>query len=63
MAIELYKNMAYEWVEGPVPIAVERLLWLDPTSASVWTISIYDPKARAKLLEGITAEDPQTGIK
>src|SRR5436190_24107348 len=46
MAIELYKNMVYEWVEGLLPNAVERLLWLNPTSASVWTISIYDPKAQ-----------------
>src|SRR5882762_9198213 len=44
--MELYKNMVYEWTNVPPPNSIERLLWLDSADPYVWTISIYNPKAR-----------------
>ena len=44
--MELYKNMVYEWANVNGPNAVERLLWLSPTSPDIWTIKVYDPKAQ-----------------
>lgn len=44
--MELYKNTLIEWPTETTTRHVERILWIKPDGTGMFTIDIFDPKAR-----------------